>query len=95
MICSRCRREIPEDETSYLVRISITADFDGKLKDPGEQEFEDIIKEAEQLTEAQLEAQVHAERGYSLCKPCRDAFVKNPLGRPDIDVKAAPSGMVH
>lgn len=95
MICSRCHREIPENVTSYLVRISITADFNEKLNPVGPEQYEEIIMETKKYTAAQLEAEVHAERGYTICRPCRDAFVKNPLGCSKGAKSARPTGMVH
>ncbi len=78
--CDRCGRDLPPGGLKYLVTISVTADFDGVILDEAsEDELRKALRDAEARDAEDLEKEVHQEMAYILCKPCRDAFVKEPV----------------
>ncbi len=82
--CSRCGKEKKPGDIFYIVKISLTCDFNGYLK-PVEGELENEIKKelerAEQYTEEELMEQVYQEFHFYLCLKCRNWFVKHLLGK--------------
>lgn len=79
--CDRCGKNLPPGGLRYVVTISVTADFDGVIADDaGEEELRKALMDAELRDAQDLEDDVHQEMAYILCKPCRDAFVNEPVG---------------
>ena len=89
--CTSCGRTLPPGRTKYLVKISITADFDGILPDYGEaREIESEIRRtlaaAAAASSDLLEAEVHEAFALLLCLKCRKALASalspfSPHGR--------------
>jgi hypothetical protein len=83
--CSRCGKAKTKGAVFYIVRMTLTADFDGELEelDPGEvePEMKRQIKKAERMSEKELMDEVFQEWYFYLCKGCRDWFVEQPAAR--------------
>ena len=77
--CSKCKRILPGGGTKYIVKIDITADFDGILPEYEEEELDKTYKEVLDLDAAKLSADVHQEIIFLICKVCKDAFVNTVL----------------
>jgi hypothetical protein len=88
MRCDLCAQEMPS-HGHYVVRIDVfadpsvppvsaeqlaAADFDSDL--------ERLLKEMENLTEHDLQDQVHRRFEYRICQPCQVRFLATPLGKP-------------
>ena len=61
----------------------MVADFDGSIEveaEAGEAEWSRIWKEIEEKSEEELQNEVAQRLSFTLCKPCRDAWVTAPLG---------------
>ena len=80
--CGRCGKPKTRGAIFYIVRITLTADFNGELEelDPEEvePEMKRHIKEAERMSEQELMDEVFQEWYFYLCKGCRDRLVKEP-----------------
>lgn len=78
--CGRCNRPKSKGETYYIVRVTLTADFDSELEElapeEAEPEMKRQIKQAERMSEKELMDEVYQELYFYLCKGCRDWFVK-------------------
>jgi len=81
MNCYRCNKFLEEGELKYIVNISITADFDGVLKEDTEEEIEDILKKIERLDEYDLERDVYENMVVILCKRCKDFIIDEIKGK--------------
>lgn len=92
--CDRCGKNLPPGGLRYVVTISVTADFDGVIEEEaGEEEIRKALEDAESRDADDLENDVHKEMAYILCKPCRDAFVKEPVGPGG--KSGSPRGTIH
>jgi len=82
--CSLCAKPKVKGRVFYIVRLTLTADFDGQLEDIREEDLDSelkrTLKEAAEMDEQELMNEVFQEFCFYLCKSCRDRFVKNPLG---------------
>lgn len=79
--CSRCGGAFRKGQTRYVVTIHIVADFDGHVNDEGSSlQPEQMWREIEQKTEEELINEVVQKISFVLCKPCRDAWSRSPLG---------------
>ncbi len=93
--CARCGRYLPLGGLKYLVTISLAADFDGVItEDASEKEFHRVLTAAEARGKEELENEVYQAMAYILCKPCRDEFVKKPVGSVRRE-KEGPRGLIH
>jgi hypothetical protein len=82
--CSRCGRRLAPGGTRYVVTINVTADFDGYLgpgPGVGEVDFDEVFRMAADKSEDELINEVAQKLSFWLCKPCRDEWVEEPLGR--------------
>jgi len=70
----------------------MVADFDGTLepgRGPGE--LSSLLREIDKKSEDELMAEVVQQMSFVLCKPCRDAWMKSPLGEESAGSEARPS----
>lgn len=79
MNCNRCDRFLEDGELKYIVNISVTADFDGVLKEE-EEKLDDILKEIEYIDEDLLERDVYENLSVILCKRCKDHLISELRG---------------
>lgn len=86
--CDRCNVLIPP-HAHYVVRIDVFADPSMPEIDTGELEemdfdetFRRLIEQMKQMSEQELQDQVHKRVEYRLCPRCQRAFLANPLGKP-------------
>jgi len=81
--CNRCGMAKEPGAVFYLVRITLTCDFDGGLVDmnPGEikAKISEEMRKGLELDEDELMNEVYHELYFYLCKSCRDKFVKKPF----------------
>jgi hypothetical protein len=80
MNCHRCARYLKEGELKYIVSVSVTADFDGVLKEEKEN-IDDILKEIEYMDEYALERDVYENLAVILCKRCKDHIIDELRGK--------------
>jgi hypothetical protein len=85
--CRRCGRPKRAGDIFYLVRMTLTCDFDGKLPELEEADLEQGIKEqldrADQKEEQELMDEVFQELNFFICKNCRDWLVKSWMATDD------------
>lgn len=92
--CARCGLVFRRGQTRYLVSIAVVADFDGTIDpEPGEVLLTRMWKEIEEKSEEELTNEVAQRLSFTLCKPCRDAWVSAPLG--DDLPEESDAGHVH
>jgi len=92
--CARCGRRLEPGRTWYEVAIDLRAGFDGVLEKGSEEDLSAALRSAEDKTEEELMDEVVRKLSFTLCKPCRDEWVKDPLGGPDADSGPGP-GILH
>jgi hypothetical protein len=83
--CDRCGRALRPGALKFAVHISVTADFDGHLSEPGQEQecsLAQALSQADELSEEELAAGVHQELAFLLCPACRAALVADPLAAP-------------
>ena len=92
--CARCGRVFRRGQTRYLVSIAVVADFDGTIElGPEGAGLSRLWKEIEAKSEEELQDEVAQRISFTLCKPCRDAWVSAPLGE---ELREEPAtGHVH
>jgi len=92
--CARCGQAFRRGQTRYLVSIAVVADFDGTIEpEAGGAELSRIWREIEAKSEEELQNEVAQRLSFTLCKPCRDAWVSAPLGE---ELREEPvTGHVH
>ena len=92
--CARCGRVFRRGQTRYLVSIAVGADFDGTIElGPEGAGLSRLWKEIEAKSEEELQDEVAQRISFTLCKPCRDAWVSAPLGE---ELREEPAtGHVH
>lgn len=82
--CTSCGKVKRPGDIFYLVKITLTCDFDGYLEETEEEGLEtkmkDELKKAEKYREEELEAEVYQEIFLYLCKSCRDQLVRKYAG---------------
>ncbi|NOZ88032.1 MAG: hypothetical protein GXP49_17585 [Deltaproteobacteria bacterium] len=83
--CSRCGKNLPQGSVKYIMKLTITADFDGFLeeKDTGSLDTEALLSSIHEKTEEELEDEVWIERVFLLCQECRNKIVHDPLNAGD------------
>lgn len=83
--CRRCARLKQPGDIFYIVRVTLTCDFDGELRELGDEELareiKDQLDQAEQKPEQELMDEVYQELGFYLCKKCRDWLVQGGIGK--------------
>jgi len=90
--CASCGKHLRRGGLKYLVTIYIAADFDGVItEEASEEELQRVLVEAEARREEDLENEVYQEMALILCKPCRDAFVRKPMG----SMQGGTLGSIH
>jgi hypothetical protein len=88
LFCKRCSKEVHQGRGDYyLVRIDAVADPDPPViteedfdLDVGA-EIERLIRRMNDLSEEELERQVHRRKAIYLCVPCFNRWIENPVGR--------------
>ena len=82
MVCDRCNIPIQRGNPYYLVRLRLTAGFDGYLPDPGVSDTsEDLLALCDNLDAGSLEAQVDEHLEFKVCPSCRYHIALDPLQR--------------
>lgn len=85
--CDCCKRVIdPERELRYVVRLEVYAaldPMDSELEDEHDhlQEIQDILDRLDDTEDERISDDVYQQKRYDLCSKCRNAYLKNPLGR--------------
>ena len=100
--CCKCGKYLPEGSTRYIVSIRLFADFDGNIEisegnESDQDSIEYLIQCLEGLEDKEVERDVHDEMAFLLCRPCRNRFGRNPLNKPDGDMKSGERymGILH
>jgi len=80
-VCDRCGQDLAPGELKYILRLSITADFDGYLNesDTGKLDSGALLAELEMRSPEELEEDICLERAFLLCPHCRAAVLSDPL----------------
>lgn len=84
--CDCCGRSINHPtETRYVVRVEVYAALDDEAARDGDdsdhlEEIDDLLESIEDLDEEGDEL-LYRQARYDLCAPCRERFLRNPLGR--------------
>ena len=86
--CELCGRPIPP-HAHYVVRIDVFADptlpelsAEEVAKLNFDKELAKLAAEMKQMSEEELQDQVHRRFEYKICRPCQIKFLANPLGKP-------------
>ena len=85
--CDCCKRPIdPEQELRYVVRVEVYAALDPMQDESDDehdhlQEIQDILDRLDDVDDERISEDVYQQKRYDLCSNCRNAYVKNPLGR--------------
>lgn len=85
--CDCCKRSIdPEQELRYVVRVEVYAALDPMQDESDDehdhlQEIQDILDRLDDVDDERISEEVYQQKRYDLCSNCRNAYVKNPLGR--------------
>jgi ribosomal protein L40E len=89
-ICDRCGATIPP-HAHYVVKMQVYADptlppitSDDLEEADHDRRMADLLEEMQDLSEEQLEAAVHWERDFRICRPCQLDLFRNPLGAPPL-----------
>ena len=86
--CDRCNVTMPP-HAHYVVRIDVFADpsmpeLSGE--DLEEMDFDEtfrkLLEQMKQMSEQELQDQVHRRFEFTLCPRCQREYLVNPLGRP-------------
>jgi len=81
LFCARCGRRLERGITYYIVTVTLTAEVEGGIfQGRGEGDLEAIFSQVREKSAQELEEEVYQRFQFLLCKPCRDVFVKYPLG---------------
>jgi len=77
--CGRCGKEKTGGAIFYIVRLTLTCDFDGELEDLSDEglarEMKKQLQRAERMSAEELMDEVYQEIYFCLCKNCRDWLV--------------------
>jgi hypothetical protein len=94
VVCDRCGASIAAGADRALMRLSLTAGFDGYIPEPRDEDvdLQAAVLACHTATEEELEEQVHLERAFTLCQLCRTHIARNPLQRP---ASKGGSGRLH
>ncbi|HIA28306.1 MAG TPA: hypothetical protein EYN79_09405 [Planctomycetes bacterium] len=86
IICDRCDKSLLIDEdVRYEVRIVVQAAYDPmeitakQLADQRPIDWQNLIKNFDDLTEEELQDQVYRELRFDLCPGCQKEYLKDPL----------------
>ena len=82
--CDKCGEYLPEGSLKYSVQIQLISDFDGVMVcDTADSELEtqELMEEAEEISEQELEDEVYQELSFVLCSRCRKRFARDPFNR--------------
>ncbi len=82
--CDKCGEYLPEGSLKYSVQIQLISDFDGVImcdQAGSEAESQDIMEQAEEVSEQELEDEVYQELAFVLCSRCRKHFARDPFNR--------------
>jgi len=83
--CDLCGRKIARNR--YLVRIASYAAYDGleigilDLTRNFRKEMRDLLGKIKKTSKRKLEKDICAGFEFSLCKKCRDSYIRDPLGK--------------
>ena len=84
-LCDRCHTPIEEGALRYVAKIQVYAAYDPlnltfqDLQRDYTQEMREILEKCKGLTEEELMRDVFVELHFDLCRPCQQAYLKNPL----------------
>lgn len=83
--CSRCGARLGPGIPSWVLRIELTANFDGtldcssKAANEADRAIETVLRQIEWMDAETLENQVYQFFEFTLCRDCRDHYSANPL----------------
>jgi hypothetical protein len=80
--CQCCEREYHQGSLKYVVEIKSFADFEGYIEgNDGEMEstVNDLLMYMDDVEQQVLEDDVYQEIRFTVCKECREKFIKNPF----------------
>ncbi len=84
--CARCGRVLGKGEVTYRARITITAEWKGRLADAGDEDLASYIEQMGQRLQGVppelLEKEIHREAEGRLCLRCKEHFAANPFSAP-------------
>ena len=85
--CARCGKDLKPGELKFILRLSVTADFDGYLResDTGGLDAEALLQQLAERSSTEMEDEVSMERAFLLCPNCRTAVLADPLGTGEDD----------
>ena len=85
--CDCCQRPIdPQHDHRYVVRVEVYAAINPMEEEDDDerdhlQELQDILDRLDDVEDERISDEVYQQKRYDLCSKCRNAYVKNPLGR--------------
>jgi hypothetical protein len=83
-ICDRCYRPLAKKNPRYVVKIQVYAAADPleitaeDLKAP-QMDLQEAMAKAAEQTEAEAMRDVYVELQYDLCRPCQQAYLRQPM----------------
>ena len=87
-ICDRCGDTIPP-HAHYVVKMQVYADptlppitSDDLEESDYDQKIADLLRQMQNTSAEDLEAAVHWEREFRICRPCQLEILRNPLSAP-------------
>lgn len=87
--CDLCKRPLdPEDDLRYVVKLEVYAAFDPvEVDDDCDNlaEMHDILERLDDATSEAIGDDVYQQLRFDLCPECRKRFLKNPLGRKQVE----------
>src|SRR5881394_903693 len=84
-ICDRCGRPIEQGQLRYVAKIQVFAAADmleitlEDLMRDTRKEMERLVRQCEELSEAELMRDVFVEFQFDLCRACQRTYVANPM----------------
>ncbi len=85
--CDCCKRVLDPEALRYVVKMEVYAALDTSAVDDEEddrdhlREIQDILQQADDAADDQIGSDVYETLRFDVCPECRKKFLKNPLGR--------------
>jgi hypothetical protein len=84
-ICDRCGQAILPNQVRYIAKVQVFAAYDPleitfeDLQRDHRREIDEILRQCETLSEAELMRDVYVEFAFDLCRACQQAYLAAPL----------------